>query len=268
MLNTLLATKKDMSQTFVEGVRLPVTELSVGPCVVTQIKTKEKDGYWAVQLGFGTKNIKKISKPLKGHLKKTQNLKNSKTPKSNNSKTKNQTHFPRHIREVRLTKEPKVKVGDEIKVTDIFSVGNIIQVTGTSKGKGFAGVMKRWGFAGGPRTHGQSDRQRAPGSIGQGTDPGRVWKGKKMPGRMGTDTVTVKNLVVVQVDKDKGTILVSGPVPGNRESLLFVSKTGKGGIEKLVKESASQQVAEGGKRAKLAIDKKSEEKEGESNNED
>lgn len=204
-----------MSQTFVGDTRVPLTVVNVGPMVVTHIKREEKDGYWAVQVGFGEKRAKLTSKQLQGHLKKA----------SKNKK------FPRFVREIRVEKEPKVKVGDQIQVSEVFKVGDVVQVTGVSKGKGFAGVIKRWGFAGGPRTHGQSDRQRAPGSIGQGTDPGRVWKGKKMPGRMGTDTVTVKNLVVVGIDENELT--VSGPVPGAPKGLLIISKIRSGKLSDL-----------------------------------
>jgi large subunit ribosomal protein L3 len=218
-MNTILGSKIKMGQTFVQGVRLPVTYIKAGPCVVTQIKKEDKDGYWAVQLGFGSRKIKSLTKPQKGHLK---------------AAYKDLKKAARFVREVKVDKEPEFKVGDEIKVIQVLKKGDVLAITGTSKGKGFQGVMKRWGFAGGPRTHGQSDRQRAPGSIGQGTDPGRVWKGKKMAGRMGGDTVTVKNLVVVDIDDEKGIIAVSGPVPGNNGKLLRVKKIGSGGLKKLV----------------------------------
>lgn len=204
-----------MSQTFVGDTRVPVTVVKTGPMVVTHIKNEEKDGYWAVQIGYGEKREKNTSKQLQGHLKKT-------------SKDKK---FSRFIREIKFKKKPDFKVGDQIKVSEVFKVGDVVEVTGVSKGKGFAGVIKRWGFAGGPRTHGQSDRQRAPGSIGQGTDPGRVWKGKKMPGRMGTDTVTVKNLVVVEVNENE--LKVSGPVPGAPKGLLIITKIRSGKLSDL-----------------------------------
>jgi large subunit ribosomal protein L3 len=194
-MQAILGSKKDMSQTFVDGKRVPVTRVQAGPCVVTQIRTHDSDGYWAIQLGLGEKKAKKAGKKQ-----------------------------PRFIREVRVKKEPEAKVGDQIKVADVFSEGDLVMVTGTTKGKGFAGVVKRWGFKGGPRTHGQSDRQRAPGSIGQGTDPGRVWKGKKMAGRMGGETKTIKNLKIVGVDEAKNELLLSGPVPGVRDSLLVIKK--------------------------------------------
>lgn len=195
-----------MTQFFDEqGLRFPVTKIKAGPCVVTQIKTQDKDGYWAVQLGFGERKVKNITKPLQGHLKAD-------------------ITSARFLREVRLDSEPDLKVGDQITVADIFSKGDKITISGISKGKGFAGVVKRWHFAGGPKTHGQSDRERAPGSIGQGTDPGRVHKGKKMAGRMGGETVTIKNLKVVSIDPEKDEIRVSGPVPGIPGGLLIIRK--------------------------------------------
>lgn len=223
MLNTILGSKIEMSQAFTKEGRVPVTKILAGPCVVTQIKMDEKDGYWAVQLGFGIKKIKNTSKPLQGHLRGV--IKGLPAGKAGKK-------APRFLREVRLNSQPKFKVGDIITVSDIFSEDDVVSVTGTSKGKGFAGVVKRWGFKGGPRTHGQSDRQRAPGSIGQGTTPGRVHKGKKMPGRMGSDTVTVKNLKVVSVDPDKNELILSGPIPGSRGSLVVIKRLAKGQVKK------------------------------------
>jgi large subunit ribosomal protein L3 len=227
MLNTLLGTKVRMSQAFIEGTRIPVTKVAVGPCVVTHIKTKDTDGYWAVQLGYGEKKIKNITKPLKGHLKGAIDKEKS---------------APRFIKEVKTDEKPEFKKGDLIKITDVFKKGDVVSVTGVSKGKGFAGVVKRWSFAGGPKTHGQSDRWRAPGSIGQGTTPGRVRKGKKMPGRMGGDTIYVKNLIVADVDSQKGELAVSGPVPGIPGGLLVVKKLASGKLEELVQEAPEVQV--------------------------
>lgn len=218
-----------MSHTFVEGTRVPTTAVLVGPCVVTQIKTLEKDGYWAVQLGFGAKRIKNVTKPLLGHLSGV--IKDKKAPL--------------FLREIRLSEASDFKVGDEIKLKDVFKKGDLVTVTGISKGKGFAGVVKRWGFAGGPKTHGQSDRQRAPGSIGQGTTPGRVLKGKKMGGRMGQDTVTVKNLIVVDIKPDEGVLYLSGPIPGSTGSLVSLTKTASGKLEELVEEVPQVQIQEG-----------------------
>ena len=227
MINTTLAEKGKMSQTFVEGRRVSVTKVVAGPCVVTQIKKEEKDGYWAVQLGMGEKKIKNVSKALQGHLKSL--IKDNKAP--------------RFLAEVRLEKEPEFNVGDIIKASDIFRVGDLIAVTGTSKGKGFAGVVKRWHFAGGPRTHGQSDRERAPGSIGQTTTPGRVFKGKKMAGRMGWERVTVKNLQVVSVNSETNEIEISGPVPGNPGTLLIIRRLSEGKLEGI--QEVQAQVVEG-----------------------
>lgn len=215
-----------MSQAFVQGTRVPVTFLNAGPCIVTQVKTMEKDGYWGVQLGHGTKRIKNVTKPMQGHLKGA--IKDKKAP--------------RFLREIRFEENPKFKKGDEISVSDVFKKGDFVSVTGRSKGKGFAGVMKRWGFAGGPRTHGQSDRQRAPGSIGQGTDPGRVWKGKKMAGKMGDEQVTVKNLQIVEIESEKNRLSVSGPVPGIPGGLLIIRKLREGKLDELIEEAPSVEV--------------------------
>jgi len=226
MLNTILGTKQEMDQTFVDTTRVPVTLVKAGPCVITQIKKEDKDGYWAVQIGLGKKRIKNVTKPLQGHLKGAIKDKMA----------------PRFLREIRVESEPDFKVGDEIKVSDVFKAGDVIAVTGTSKGKGFAGVMKRWGFAGGSRTHGQSDRPRSPGSIGQGTTPGRVHKGKKMPGRMGGETVTVKNLKVVSIDEEKNVMAVSGPIPGTPRSLVVIRKIASGKLSDLTQEAEQPKV--------------------------
>jgi large subunit ribosomal protein L3 len=228
MLNAILGTKEKMGATFIEDTRVPVTWVKAGPCIVTQIKRFDRDGYWAVQLGFGTKKTKNLSKPLQGHLKKaleTQNLKLK------------QNWSIRYLREIRLDKEPEVKVGELILASDLFKRGDLVAVTGISKGKGFAGVVKRWHFAGGPKTHGQSDRQRAPGSIGQGTTPGRVYKGKHMAGRMGGDTVTIKNLIITDIDKEGGRVGISGALPGSPESLLIIKKIGSGKLKELIEEA-------------------------------
>ena len=215
MINTILASKESMGATFVKGRRVTVTKVLAGPCVVTQVKNMEKDGYWAVQLGFGERRIKNITKPMQGHLKGA--IKDKKAP--------------RFLAEVRLQEEPDLKVGDKVVASDIFNAGDIVSISGTSKGKGFQGVVKRWGFAGGPRTHGQSDRERAPGSIGQGTTPGRVYKGKHMAGRMGAGQITIKNLQVVSVDPENNLVEISGSVPGARGSLLKITRTSKGELE-------------------------------------
>ena len=226
MINTILGSKQGSAQTFVEGFRIPVTRITAGPCVVTQIKKMDKDGYWAIQLGFSTRRSKVTSKPLQGHLKAT----------SKDNK------FPRYLKEIRVEKEPEVKVGDTVNVSDIFRPGDIVSVTGISKGKGFAGVVKKHGFHGGPRTHGQSDRERAPGSIGQTTTPGRVYRGKKMAGRMGGVQVTVKNLHVISVNSDTNEVEISGQVPGTPGSLVSVHKIKSGSLKELEKEVVAQVV--------------------------
>lgn len=209
MTNTIIGTKLKMTQTFVGETRVPVTVVKAGPCVVTQVKTDDTDGYLAIQLGMDTKKAKSHALPQKGHFKQKDASKD--------------TQLPKFLREVRLT-DNEYKVGDVINLDDIFAVGDTIRVTGVSKGKGFQGGVKRWGFAGGAKTHGQSDRHRAPGSIGQGTTPGRVWKGKKMAGRMGGDTITIKNLKVVGLDKANNELHISGPIPGTVGTLLMIRR--------------------------------------------
>ena len=188
-----------------EGRAIPVTVIQAGPCVVVQVKTQEKEGYDAVQIGFEEKRKKLVSLPLLGHFEKAK------------------VEPRRVLREVRTEQVDKFKVGQEIKV-DIFSAGEKVKVTGTSKGLGFQGGVRRHGFHGGPKTHGQSDRLRAPGSIGSSSYPSRVFKGQKMPGRMGGEKVTTKNLEVVQVDLERNLLLVKGAVPGKINSYLTVRK--------------------------------------------
>jgi large subunit ribosomal protein L3 len=184
-----------------------VTKVQITPNTVLTIKTVDIDGYSAVQIGTGMK--KHTSKAMMGHVKKA-----------------NMTHVPSLIKEVRTNDTDLPEVGSELKVEELFEVGDIVQVTGTSKGKGFAGVMKRHNFRGGPRTHGQSDRERAPGSIGQTTTPGRVYRGKRMAGHMGVEQVTIKNITVVAVDASTQSLLIDGLVPGGRNSMLVIKKTG------------------------------------------
>ncbi len=210
MINTIFGIKSKMTQTFVGDERVSVTVVKVTPNFVTQVKTSDKDGYVAVQLATGSKKEKNITKPLKGHLKGA--IVNKIAPK--------------FLREIRVV-ESDLKQGDKVAVTDVLSVGDSIVVTGTSKGKGFAGGVKRWGFAGGPKTHGQSDRHRAPGSIGQGTTPGRVYKGKHMAGRMGSDTKTIKNLQVVEVNEQTNEIMIKGGIPGSVGTLIKIVRIGE-----------------------------------------
>jgi len=226
MINTILGSKGVCSQTFVEGFRIPVTKVAAGPCVVTQIKQMDRDGYWAIQLGFSSRKAKNTSKSLQGHLKET-----SKDQK-----------YPRFLQEVKLDKEPEFKVGDVVNIADVFKKGDVIAVSGISKGKGFAGVVKKHNFRGGPRTHGQSDRERAPGSIGQTTTPGRVYKGKKMAGRMGGEMVTIKNLHVISVNADAGEMEISGQIPGTIGSIVRIKKIKSGSLKDLEHETVAQVV--------------------------
>jgi len=202
-IRALLGKKIGTSQYFDdEGRATCVTAIEVGPCTVTQIKTVEQDGYSGVQLGF--EEIKKRNKPLSGHLKSSGRL------------------F-RHLREVELDDGEDVEVGQIFDV-GMFEIDEKIDATGTSKGRGFAGGVKRYNFRGGPKTHGQSDRHRAPGSIGAGSSPGRVIKGLKMAGHMGNERVTVRNLRVVQAEVDRNLLLVEGAVPGAHNSLVMVCR--------------------------------------------
>lgn len=207
MVTTILGTKIGQSQQFTEGgKRIPVTFIAAGPCWVTRIE--DRGTYQSLQLGFGTN--KHLNKAQVGQMKKA-GLDNK----------------PRFLREIRVTELPEtIKVGSQITVSDVFAAGDAIAVTGTSKGKGFAGVVKRHHFKGGPKTHGQSDRQRAPGSIGQTTTPGRVYRGKRMAGRMGGERVTVGGLSVVSVDSEKNMLTVKGVVPGAKNGLLVIQKQG------------------------------------------
>jgi large subunit ribosomal protein L3 len=203
MITGILGKKVGMTQVFQdEGAVVAVTAIEAGPCTVTQIKTKAKEGYDAVQLGFGP--AKRINRPQRGHLKKLGPYK--------------------HLREFRVEDASKIQLGDGVDV-GIFHPGDLVDVIGTSKGRGFAGVVKRYHFAGGSKTHGQSDRHRAPGSIGAGTDPGRVIKGLKMAGHMGDERVTVQRLQVVKADPERNLLLVRGAVPGPRNGLLIVRKS-------------------------------------------
>ena len=207
MKKAILGKKIGMTQIFDEkGAAIPVTVVEAGPCTVVQVKTKDADGYEAIQLGFGEVKEKKLIRPIKGHFTKA-NI----TPK-------------KHLREFRL-EEISCNVGDEIKV-DIFNKGETVDVTGTSKGKGFQGVIKRHGQSRGPMGHG-SMYHRRPGSMGSTSTPGRVYKGKNLPGHMGVETVTVQNLEIVKVDSDKNVLLIKGSVPGNKGAILKIRNSSK-----------------------------------------
>ena len=188
-----------------DGNAVPCTVIEAGPCYITQIRTIEKDGYEALQLGFEEKKEKNTTKPLIGKFKKI------KTP------------VLRHLKEIRDFPKGELKEGDTIKV-DLFNEGDTVKVTGISKGKGFQGVVKRHGFGGGQRTHGQSDRERAPGSIGGSSYPSRVFKGQRMAGRMGNDTITVRNLKVIKIFSDSNLILIKGAIPGAKTGLVEIYK--------------------------------------------
>jgi large subunit ribosomal protein L3 len=208
MLKGLIGKKIGMTQIFDErGVAYPVPLIEAGPCYVTQVRRPESEGYSAVQLGFSETHPKRLSGGEIGHLK-----------------TANMPPL-RFLREFR-TKAPDVSVGDVMKA-DVFSVGERVDVIGTSKGKGFAGAVKRYHFAGGPKTHGQSDRHRAPGSNGSGTTPGRVYKGSRRPGHMGDERVTVQSLKVVLVDVERNLIGVHGAVPGSKGGLVIINEARK-----------------------------------------
>ncbi|GAB4493564.1 MAG: 50S ribosomal protein L3 [Anaerolineales bacterium] len=208
MLKGLIGKKIGMTQIFDEsGVAYPVTLIEAGPCYVTQIRRPETEGYSAVQLGFGETHPKRLTGGELGHLKAA-----SLPPL-------------RVLREFR-TKTPDVSVGDVLKV-DVFAPGERVDVIGTSKGKGFAGGVKRYHFSGGPKTHGQSDRHRAPGSNSSGTTPGRVYRGSRRPGHMGSDRVTVQSLKVVLVDAERNLIGVHGAVPGPKGGLVVINEARK-----------------------------------------
>lgn len=198
----ILGKKIEMRQTFENDNVVPVTIIQAGPCLVTQIKTKDTDGYKAVQVSYG--KAKKLNKPLSGHFKKVKT---------------NKEGINRYLREFRII-DSDLKVGDIIKV-DVFKKGDKVGISGNSKGRGFQGVVKRWGFHGADASHGTKDQERMPGSIGA-TGPARVFKGKKMPGRMGGKRKTIKNLEVIDVDTKKNLLLVKGAVPGVRNTLLEI----------------------------------------------
>ena len=205
MIQGIIGRKLGMTQIFREkGAAEAVTAIEAGPCTITQVKTVTKEGYNAAQLGFS--EAKRLKSPLRGHLKGLGQLK--------------------HLREFRVDDTEAIETGQKVDVS-LFKAGDLIDITGVSKGKGFAGVVKRYHFAGGPKTHGQSDRHRAPGSIGAGTSPGRVFKGLHMPGHMGNRRVTVHNLEVFEADPARNLLLVKGAVPGGRNGLLLIRKSAR-----------------------------------------
>jgi large subunit ribosomal protein L3 len=205
MVKKLFGKKLGMTRHFLdEGHSVPVTVLSVGPCMVIQKKTLAKESYSAIQVGYGPQKETRVNKPLRGHFKNAGSV------------------CFAYLREIRVDDPAGFELGQEIK-SDIFNIGDLVHVIGNSKGRGFTGVTKRWGFSGGKKTHG-SRSHKIPGSIGCSAAPGRVLKGKKRPGRMGNQRVTVKNLKVIDVRPEMDLVLVKGAVPGSRNSLVEICK--------------------------------------------
>ena len=208
MKKAILATKVGMTQVFTEdGALVPVTVLQAGPCVVTQVKTVENDGYAAVQVGFADKREKLVNKPLKGHFDKAG------------------VSYKRYIREFKFENAADYKLADEIKA-DIFAAGDKVDATAISKGKGFQGAIKRHGQHRGPMAHGSKFHRHA-GSNGAASDPSKVFKGKKMPGQMGNKKITIQNLEIVRVDAENNLILVKGAVPGPKKCMVTIKETVK-----------------------------------------
>jgi len=204
----IIAKKVGMTQLFEDNKVVPVTVLEAGPCVVVQKKTLENDGYSAVQLGFGDVSIKSLTKPLKGHFDKAD------------------VGLKKYLREFKFADPEKFAVGDVIKA-DAFETGDIVDVTGTSKGKGFAGSIKRWNTHSIKETHGSGPVHRHPGSIGAASSPSRVMKGKKMAGHLGAERVTVQNLTVVKVDAENNLIAIKGAIPGPRGGVIVITDSVK-----------------------------------------
>lgn len=205
MVKTIFGKKEGMTRYFLdEGKSVPVTIVKTWPYVVVQKKTREKDGYDAIQVGFEEHKEARVNKPMRGHFKGA-----------------GEACF-RNLREIKVDNAQEFEVGQEIKA-EIFSIGDIVNVTGNSKGRGFAGVIKRWGFAGGKATHGCRSH-RVPGSIGSSATPGRVYKGRKMPGRMGNTRTTIKNLRIIDIRPELNIIALKGAVPGGRNGLVTIQK--------------------------------------------
>jgi len=219
MIEGLLGRKLGTLQIFDrDGAVVPVTVIEAGPCVVLQVRTKDRDGYEAVQLGFGVR--RRVNKPMMGHFKGLGSF--------------------RYLREFRVAEISRWQVGQRVGA-EIFEPGDLVDVSGVSKGHGFAGVMKRHGFHGGPKTHGQSDRGRAPGSIGASASPGRVIKGMKMAGHMGATKVTMRNLEVVDSNPARGVIMVKGSVPGTKNGLLRIYLARKQAVRRRVAERRAEE---------------------------
>ncbi|MBA7671328.1 MAG: 50S ribosomal protein L3 [Firmicutes bacterium] len=206
MMCVILGKKIGMSQIYEDNSLIPVTVVEAGPCIVVQRKVKEKDGYNAVQLGFEEVKETRVNKPKLGHFRKAKV-----SPR-------------RYLKEFRVEDIGGLKVGDMIKV-GVFKEGDLVDVAGVSKGKGFAGVVKRYGFKGGPASHGAKQWHRRPGSIGASSDPSRVFKGKKMPGRMGSEKVTARNLKLVKIDEKLNLLLIKGSLPGRKGGFVAIKGT-------------------------------------------
>lgn len=206
MMRVILGKKIGMSQIYEDNSLIPVTVVEAGPCIVVQRKVKEKDGYNAVQLGFEEVKETRVNKPKLGHFRKAK------------------VSPCRRLKEFRVEDIGGLKVGDMIKV-GVFKEGDLVDVAGVSKGKGFAGVVKRYGFKGGPASHGAKQWHRRPGSIGASSDPSRVFKGKKMPGRMGSEKVTARNLKLVKIDEKLNLLLIKGSLPGRKGGFVAIKGT-------------------------------------------
>lgn len=206
MSKVILGRKLAMTQIFDENVLIPITIVEAGPCIIVERKVKEKNGYNAIQLGFLEVKENRVNKPESGHFRKSE------------------VRPQKYLREIRVKDIGNLKIRDEIRV-DVFKEGDLVDVVGISKGKGFAGVVKRHGFKGGPASHGAGGWRRRPGSIGASADPSRVFKGKKMPGRMGGERKTVRNLEIVKVDKKENLLLIKGSLPGIKGSLLTIKSS-------------------------------------------
>ena len=203
----VIGTKVGMTQVFApNGNVYPVTVIQAGPCNVTQIKSLKNDGYKAVQLGYKNTKDNKTKKPLLGHFKKAK------------------TNYKKHLKEFHYDNLDNIELGTEITIKQ-FNIGDTLTVTGKSKGKGFAGHMKRHNFSGGRASHGKNSVMRKAGSIGAGTSPGRVWKGTRMAGRMGNDTVTIKNLELIKLDYENNLLFVSGAIPGSNNNIVYISRS-------------------------------------------
>ena len=230
-LKCILGRKEGMTQIFLPtGELIPVTVVEAGPCFVVQVKTPERDGYSAIQVGFKDQKPQRVTKPLKGHFKNA-----GFQEEDSGDRKKSGWKALRHLREFRVPESSEYAAGDRITVEQ-FEKGDLVDVVGITKGRGFAGVMKRWNFQGGPAGHGGMCDRR-PGSIGMHSDPSRVFKGKKMAGHYGAERVTVKNLKVEGVDADRNVLLLKGAVPGPRNGLLCI-RTAKTGRPKKTEEKA------------------------------